>query len=67
MNQKISITNPYRERKMIPIASDMFFGREQEMQRIVEMLSGDTPQCVSIIGERRNGKSSLAQREKFFP
>lgn len=55
-------TNPYTERKMIPIHSDMFFGREKEIQRIVEMLSGDTPQCVSIVGERRIGKSSLANR-----
>jgi hypothetical protein len=62
MNQKISINNPYRERKMISIASDMFFGRKQEMERIVEMLSEETPQCVSIVGERRIGKSSLANR-----
>jgi AAA+ ATPase superfamily predicted ATPase len=47
---------------MIPIDSDMFFGREREMQRIADMLSGETPQCVSIIGERRIGKSSLANR-----
>jgi AAA+ ATPase superfamily predicted ATPase len=45
---------------MIPIDSDMFFGREKEMRRIEGMLSGDTPQCVSIVGERRIGKSSLA-------
>ncbi len=62
MPEEMMITNPYRERKMIPITSDMFFGREQERQRIVEMLTGDTPQCVSIIGERRIGKSSLANR-----
>jgi len=62
MPEEMTITNPYRERKMIPITSDMFFGREQEMQRIKEMLTGDTPQCVSIIGERRIGKSSLANR-----
>jgi hypothetical protein len=37
-------TNPYKERKMIPIDSDMFFGREREMRRIADMVSGDTPQ-----------------------
>ncbi len=58
----MTVTNPYRERKMIPIESDMFFGREKEMQKIEEMLSGDRPQCVSIVGERRIGKSSLANR-----
>lgn len=56
------LTNPYRMRKMIPIESDMFFGRENEMRRIEAMLSGEVPQCVSIIGERRIGKSSLAFR-----
>lgn len=55
-------TNPYYLRGMIPIDSDMFFGRQREMQRIEDMLSRDTPQCVSIIGERRIGKSSLAFR-----
>ncbi len=54
--------NPYKLRGMIPIKSDMFFGREREMRRIADMLSGETPQCVSIIGERRIGKSSLANR-----
>jgi len=47
---------------MLPIDSDMFFGREKEMRRIEDMLSGGTPQSVSIIGERRIGKSSLAFR-----
>lgn len=54
--------NPYCFRAMIPIESDMFFGREREMRRIGDLLSGETPQCVSIIGERRIGKSSLASR-----
>lgn len=62
MTQIKAISNPYKERSMIPIESDMFFGRQQEMQRIEEMLSGDRPQCISIVGERRIGKSSLANR-----
>jgi AAA+ ATPase superfamily predicted ATPase len=58
----MAMTNPYNLRTMIPIDSDMFFGREKEMRRIEGMLSGNTPQCVSIVGERRIGKSSLAFR-----
>ncbi|UCH94166.1 MAG: AAA family ATPase [Candidatus Aminicenantes bacterium] len=58
----MTMTNPYNLRTMIPIDSDMFFGREKEIRRIEGMLSGDTPRCVSIIGERRIGKSSLAFR-----
>lgn len=56
------IRNPYNNRGMLPHDSDMFFGREPEMNRIENMLSSDNPQCVSIIGERRIGKSSLANR-----
>jgi AAA+ ATPase superfamily predicted ATPase len=58
----MELTNPYHLRGMIPIESDMFLGRENEMRRIKAMLSGEVPQCVSIIGERRIGKSSLAFR-----
>jgi AAA+ ATPase superfamily predicted ATPase len=58
----MTMTNPYNLRTMIPVESDMFFGREIEMRRIEGMLTGDTPQCVSIVGERRIGKSSLAFR-----
>lgn len=54
--------NPYKLRGMIPIDSGMFFGREREMRRIADLLSGEIPQCVSIIGERRIGKSSLVNR-----
>jgi hypothetical protein len=59
---KMARTNPYNIRGMIPIDSDMFFGRERETRRIEDMLSSDTPQCVSVIGERRIGKSSLVLR-----
>ena len=57
-----SISNPYNMRGMISIESDMFFGRESEMRIIEGMLSSDPPQSVSIVGERRIGKSSLAFR-----
>jgi hypothetical protein len=47
---------------MLPIDSDMFFGREAEMQHILDALTYDYPQSVSILGERRIGKTSLALR-----
>jgi AAA+ ATPase superfamily predicted ATPase len=40
----------------------MFFGRKREMDRLMDMLSGKRPQNVSLVGERRIGKSSLAFR-----
>ena len=58
----MALKNPYTMKGMLPIDSEMFFGREKEMRRIEDMLTGVTPQCVSIIGERRIGKSSLAWR-----
>lgn len=58
----MTVNNPYKMRGMLPIESGMFFGREREMRRIKDMLTGDSPQCVSIIGERRIGKSSLTFR-----
>jgi predicted ATPase len=58
----MALINPYNNRGMLPVESDMFFGRDNEMQRIENMLAYDSPQCVSIVGERRIGKSSLAYR-----
>jgi hypothetical protein len=52
--------NPYVNREMLPPHSDMLFGREKELKTIRELLS--KPKSVSIIGERRIGKSSLANR-----
>jgi AAA+ ATPase superfamily predicted ATPase len=40
--------------------SETFFGREGEMRIILDFLTSSPPQCVSIIGTRRIGKSSLA-------
>jgi len=54
--------NPYNNKKMLPHDSDMFFGREKEMQNIEGLLNSEHPQSVAIIGERRIGKSSLANR-----
>ncbi len=54
--------NPYKHRSKLPPGSPMFFGRKREMERIMDLVSGQTPQGVSIVGERRIGKSSIAFR-----
>ncbi len=50
--------NPYLNRVMIP-RPDMFFGREALVRRIMGRLSSETTQSISLVGERRIGKSSL--------
>ena len=50
--------NPYLNRSMIR-AVDAFFGRRRELQRLMARLGAETPQSVSLVGERRNGKSSF--------
>jgi len=54
--------NPYNNKAMLPHDSDMFFGREKEMKSIASSLLAENPQSVSVIGERRIGKSSVANR-----
>jgi len=56
------VQNPYNNRKMLPHDSDMFFGRESEIRQITDSLMKANPESVSIVGERRIGKSSLANR-----
>ncbi len=58
----MKMSNPYYNRGMLPADSEMFFGREKVMRRIESLLNRDNPQCVAIVGERRIGKSSLANR-----
>ncbi|MDM8554033.1 protein kinase [Desulfococcaceae bacterium HSG7] len=62
VNQKKRLMNPYYHRGLLPYHSDMFLGRQEEMKRIEALLNAETPQCVSIEGERKIGKSSLAFR-----
>ncbi|MDQ7823860.1 MAG: ATP-binding protein [Candidatus Eremiobacteraeota bacterium] len=50
--------NPYGNRKMIKDPSQ-FYGRKELLNRAFSRLGGARPQCLSIIGERRIGKSSL--------
>lgn len=64
--------NPYLNRVMIKRNED-FFGRRQEVQRIFARLNATPPGSISLVGERRIGKSSLLnfvyskqQRERFL-
>lgn len=50
--------NPYLNRVMIK-NPDEFFGRSKEIKRIYSRLDAPRPQSISIVGERRVGKSSL--------
>jgi len=50
--------NPYLNRVMIKRPSE-FFGRAREIRRIYSRLDAPRPQSISIVGERRIGKSSL--------
>ncbi len=50
--------NPYLNRVMIPHPS-MFFGRITTVKRIFSRICAQRPQSISIVGERRIGKSSL--------
>jgi len=52
------MNNPYTNRRTIK-NPDEFYGREREVRRIYSRLSSSHPQCISIIGERKIGKSSL--------
>jgi class 3 adenylate cyclase len=50
--------NPYLNRVMIPHPG-MFHGRGSLVKKIMSRLSAQHPQSVSLVGERRIGKSSL--------
>jgi serine/threonine protein kinase len=50
--------NPYLNRVMIK-NPDEFFGREREIRKIYSRLDAPHPQSISVVGERRIGKSSL--------
>ncbi len=51
-------SNPYLNRVMIKRADD-FFGRRQEIRRIFARLNATPPGSVSLVGDRKIGKSSL--------
>ncbi len=50
--------NPYLNRVMIK-GPENFFGRHQEIKRIFARLNTTPPGSISIVGDRRIGKSSL--------
>jgi tRNA A-37 threonylcarbamoyl transferase component Bud32/AAA+ ATPase superfamily predicted ATPase len=50
--------NPYLNRVMIQ-DPNQFYGRQSEVRRIFSRIGGNRPQSISIVGERRIGKSSL--------
>lgn len=52
------LRNPYLNRSMLR-SLDLFYGRRIEIERIMARLNTPTPQSVSVVGERRVGKSSL--------
>jgi DNA-binding NtrC family response regulator len=52
------LRNPFLNRAMIR-SVDQFFGRRRELQRVMARIGAPVPQSVSIVGERRAGKSSL--------
>jgi serine/threonine-protein kinase len=53
-------TNPYLNRTTIRGDRD-FFGRRRELATVFSRLGAKEPQSVSIVGERRIGKSSFLQ------
>ena len=65
--------NPYQNRKAIK-SPDEFFGRKKEISRIFALISSAAePHSISIVGERKIGKSSLfhfvkdeATRKKYL-
>ena len=42
-----------------PVPPDIFYGRRDQIMSIKDRIGGMAPQCVSIVGFRRSGKSSL--------
>jgi hypothetical protein len=60
IQSKRNYINPYDNREMLMPDSDMFFGRQRELNTIRDLISHS--KNVSIVGERRIGKSSLAFR-----
>ncbi|MBI2504900.1 MAG: DUF4384 domain-containing protein [Candidatus Latescibacteria bacterium] len=50
--------NPFLNRSMIRTL-DQFYGRRRELQRAMARLGAQPPQSVSLVGERRMGKSSM--------
>ncbi len=52
------LRNPYLNRSMIR-SVDEFYGRSESLERTAARIGAPTPQSISLVGERRAGKSSL--------
>jgi class 3 adenylate cyclase/AAA+ ATPase superfamily predicted ATPase len=52
------LKNPYMNRVMIQEINE-FYGRKNEVEKIYSRIGSSRPQSISIVGERRIGKSSL--------
>src|ERR1700759_3007202 len=50
--------NPYLNRVAIKDPAQ-FFGRSREVSKIFSRITASRPQSISVVGERRIGKSSL--------
>lgn len=57
--------NPYVNRAMIP-HPDLFFGRKKEIKWLKKRICTASPQSISLLGERRIGKSSLLNHLTFL-
>lgn len=62
--QSSSNGNPYLNRVMLHHPR-MFYGRRQFLARLYRRISADSPQSVSMVGERRIGKSSLLNMLRY--
>jgi len=58
LTRHLAHSNPYLNRVMIQRWRD-FFGRKQEVRRIYARLNATPPGSVSVVGDRKIGKSSL--------
>ena len=56
--ERSSRRNPYLNRVMIKEPKD-FIGRKKEVSRVYSRLDAPHPQSISVVGDRRIGKSSL--------
>lgn len=58
LGERGSKPNPYLNRVMIRNEAH-FYGREREIRKVYSRLDAPHPQSISIVGDRRIGKSSL--------
>lgn len=56
----IRLNNPYYNTSSIEDPA-LFFNRTEDIEAILNSLFSDVPQCISIVGQRKIGKSSLVR------